>query len=181
MLILAGCDVFSTRSPEDPEGGRSSFIPATTPEILFQNLIDSFSEKIAENYLACFVDQAFLNREYKFIPSAGSVSQYSVLTYWDIEAERQYFNNVRSISNSEAPIILELLNEIATPQGDSASYQYDYRLMISSVDQSIPPSYEGSLQFKIHLDNRQQWVITEWQDIKKDNFSSWSELKGRFY
>jgi len=34
---------------------------------------------------------------------------------------------------------------------------------------------------KIFLDSRNQWVIVDWQDIKKENLLCWSDLKGRTY
>ena len=65
--------------------------------------------------------------------------------------------------------------------GDSANYQFEYSLILGIQNETIPSSYEGSLLFKINVDRQQQWVITEWEDIKKADFPSWSELKGRFY
>lgn len=181
LIFLSGCDLLSTRTPEDPTSSRSNFVSATTPEILFQNLKDSFSEKIVENYLACFVDQSFLEVEYSFIPSAGAVAQSYIFTNWTLNDERQYFNSVKSIVLENAPITLELNNQVSNPSGESAIYQFEYVLSIPTSDPTVPASYEGSVQFKINLDSRQIWVITEWQDISRENSTSWSELKGRFY
>lgn len=181
LIFLSGCDLLSTREPEDPTSSRSNFVSATTPGILFQNLKDSFSEKIVENYLACFVDQSFLEIGYSFIPSSGTISQYTVLADWTLSDERQYFNNVKAVSSQDIPITLELNNKVSNLSGESAIYQFEYALSIPTSDPTVPASYEGSVQFKINLDSRQIWVITEWQDISKENLPSWSELKGRFY
>ncbi|MFC2135550.1 hypothetical protein ACFLTH_13130 [Bacteroidota bacterium] len=181
LILLNSCDLLSTRDPEDPSSTRSNFVAATTPEILFQNMVESFREKIVENYMACFVDQAFLDTQYSFIPSAGSASQFNILNDWSVDLEQQYFSNVRSIVFENSPIGLEFSNEISNPSGESAIYQFDYTLTVPTSDPSVPSSYQGTVQFNINLDSRQIWVITEWQDTQRDNLPSWSELKGRFY
>ena len=79
IVLLCGCSLTETREPEDPQAPRSDFIAATTPEILFNNLIKSLEEKITENYLSSFVDTSFLKVQYNFIPSASSLTQFSDL------------------------------------------------------------------------------------------------------
>ncbi len=178
---LISCDIFESRDPEQPDTGRSNFIAATTPDILFQNLVSSLQEKVLENYMACFVDSSFLNRKFKFIPSAGSISQFSVLADWDLNAEGQYFTNVKSNLIDNSQIILTLTNEVRNIQSDSAFFQYDYVLNVPLKDESKERNYQGSLSFTIQLDDRKQWVITQWEDIQKENLPSWSELKGFYY
>ncbi len=181
LIYSSGCDLLETRQAERPESERSEYVLATTPQQLFQNLQAAFRERIVKNYEICFVDTSFLKRKYKFIPSAGSVAKYNVLADWDIQAEIQYFTNLISKARKGELIILTLENEVSSPQGDSAQYTFDYTITIPVDDPDIPKEYRGSSQFKINLDANNQWVITEWQDIQKENYPSWSELKGRFY
>lgn len=181
LLFLGGCDLLTTRESEAPITARANFVPASTPDILFSNLINSFKEKVVENYLACFVDDSFLDKQYTFKPSAGAVSKFQSLQNWDLESERQYFNNLKASTLEGIPIVIELMNENGRPQLDSAVYQYDYTITLSSSDASVQSIYQGSLQFVINLDSRNQWVITGWEDIEKNELPSWSELKGRFY
>ncbi len=181
LFIQFGCSLTETREPEEPVTTRSDFIAATTPDILFNNLIESFKEKITENYLSSFVDTSFLNRRYNFIPSASSLTQFSDLANWDIESERQYFNNLRSVSVENSPIILLLENENANIQIDSAVYEYDYSITLTTNDGSLSNKYEGSVRFTIHRDSRNWWVILKWEDVDSGVNPSWSELKGRLY
>ncbi len=181
LIQFNGCDLLQTRQAERPESERSEYVLATTPQQLFRNLVAAFRERIVKNYEICFVDTSFLKRDYKFIPSAGSVVKYNVLADWDVQAEVQYFTNLISKARQGEPIIVTLENEVSSPQGDSAQYSFDYKITIPVDDKDIPKEYRGSSQFKINLDANNQWVITEWQDIQKENFPSWSELKGRFY
>lgn len=184
IIILAfiwSCDLLTTRDPEDPIIERSSYIVPSTPDILFQNLSSSFEEKILENYIACFVDINYISKQYRFVPAAGSISQFAELANWNLDAERSYFNNLRTISGDNMPMLLSLYNERSEPIGDSAVYQFDYRLQVPLADENNSDEYEGSVLFRIYRDSRQQWAIGEWEDIKKENKISWSELKGRYY
>lgn len=183
LLIVAvtSCDLLTTRNPEQPDTPANSNIPATTPDILFRNLKLSLEEKVLENYIFCFVDQSFLKKDYKFFPSAGSAAQFSVLNSWGLESEKQYFRNMKAISKPGKSITLNLLNQFQTQFGDSALYQFDYNLSLLSDDQTISGDYKGTVQFKIFLDKRNQWVIAEWSDLRIGNLRSWSELKGRLY
>ena len=178
FAFLVSCDIFDTRDPENPDTGRSNNLTATTPDILFSNLINSFSEKIPENYSSCFVDTSFLKRRFNFIPSAGSISQFPSLLQWGPEAEDQYFRNVINLTPVNTPITLSLNNIAENIFGDSAIYQIEYNLIVPFESQMV---YGGTAKFKIFRDSRTQWVIVEWEDIKKEGSSSWSELKGSYY
>jgi hypothetical protein len=180
MFSLISCDILTTRIPEQPVTPGNSNIPAISPDILFNNFKSSIKNKILENYLSCFVDPSFSIRKFKFVAAAGLVSQYPVLIGWNLDSETQYFRNMKAISNDGQSITLTLIPINNTQLGDSAIYQYDYSLSFLASDQNVSGVYQGSVQFKIYLENN-LWVIGEWYDLRKDNFLSWSELKGKLY
>lgn len=177
---MTSCDLFSTREEETPKNIGSTYVPPTTPKLLFENLKNSLSEKVLENYMSSFVDSAFLNSNFKYVASAGAEATFQTLAEWNLASERIYINNVfSSVQNSK--ITLTLLNENSTPQGDSSLYFYDYTLNVPTDNPELPTTYKGSVEFTIKLDSRNQWVITRWRDIQFDDLPSWSELRGRFY
>lgn len=178
ILLLTSCDLLTTRTPEEPLKPGSGNIPATSPQILFQNFKASLEDKIIENYLSCFVDSSFLKKRFLFIPATGSITQYPVLNSWNFNSERQYLNNLKA---QGANLNLNFTNEVNTPLGDSAIYSLDYSINITSNNLTFAGPYSGSALFKIFLDSRNQWVIVDWQDIKKENLNCWSDLKGRTY
>jgi len=122
-----------------------------------------------------------LRKKFRFIPSSGSTSNYPALNGWSYDSEKQYFKNLISIAKAGQSINLSMLSVTNTQIGDSAIYQFDYTLSFLANDQTISGDYTGSAQFKIYLDSRNQWVIVEWTDLRKENLQSWSELKGRLY
>jgi len=179
VIIFTSCDLLSTRDPEKPDKPRSNFATPTTAEIVFQNMANSFSDKVIENYFACFIDKSFSNSLYKFVPSAGSINQFPVLFDWDLNSERQYFKNLISQVNNSSKIKLEFSQQEKQVFPDSILMKYNYILTVplsSSTNQ-----YRGISLFTLQYDSRNYWVITKWVDIKSETFLSWSELKGSFY
>lgn len=181
LFLISGCDFLTTRNAEEPDIGRSSFVVATTPEQLFINLTDSFREKIERNYESCFVDSSFLNKKFVFYASSEAISKFSVLSNWNIDAEKDYFRNFIANIPIEKTVVVSLFNESSSQQGDSALYNFDYTILLPNISNQIELEYRGSSQFRINLDANNQWVITEWTDIGIDEYPSWSVLKGNFY
>ncbi len=180
-LFLFSCDLLTTREPESPDTRRTSYLPATTPDILLLNLKNSLKEKVLENYMACFVDNSYTPLPFIFLPSSESVASFPTLATWDLTAEQQYFNNLIIGTKKDIPIILDLQNESKTTMGDSAIYQYDYIISLTPSNENIKNSYRGNLIFYIYLDSRNQWVISKWEDFNLNNNPTWSALKGSLY
>ena len=175
MFAVNSCSIFETREPEVPSNSANTFAPATTPDILFENLKAAFKEGVVENYLACLVDNATLNKEFVFQASSTALNKYSALTNWSLNLERLYFTNIVSLAENKQMILL-LENGSGIVQGDSALFSFDYTISVPFETNQ----FEGSAEFTIFLDNRNQWFITRWRDIEKSNKQSWSELKGKY-
>jgi len=180
-FLFSSCDMFSTRPSEEPESPRTNYNIATTPEILIQNLKDSFRDKVPENYMSCFIDSSFSGKRFTFLPSAESTSKYSFLLNWSIEGERSYFINLINTVTKNSPIILTLEKEEKNFSPDSTNYSAQYSISVPETDDQKAKYYQGNLRFTMIRDNRLQWVIYRWEDIKDEDFLSWSELKGRYY
>jgi len=181
IVFFEGCDLFNTRTPEQPDQPRANYEVAVSPEILLKNFTNALAEKNVQNYLNCFSDSAFSGKEYQFIPSAGSSSLYPVLLDgWSKKSEEQFFNNLLSHIEQDLPITFTKSNENSSFSGDnSIVYTASYFLVVPHNDE-IPKNFEGELQFNLIRDSRQVWTIYLWRDIKSSQNASWSELKG-FY
>lgn len=181
LIYSVSCNLLETRDAEDPDTNRSSYVIATTPDQLFINLKNSFTEKIVKDYTSSFVDSSFLSKEFMFTPSSEAIFKYNALTEWDLEAEVTYFRNlVNAVAeNKNIQLNLELLSN--SVEGNSESRNYNYSILLPEIDESTSLLYEGNAFFKVNLDANNQWVITEWTDTKTGDNPTWSELKGRFY
>ena len=182
IVFLGGCDLLGTRDAEPPEKPRSDYQTAFTPEILLNNLVNSFRDKDVENYLSCLSDSSFTDKIFAFSPSSEALSQFPALgDNWSKTNESQYFNNMKIKVPDELPITLTLSNSSRSNHGDSITYVASYSLNVPVNDGTIPTDYQGELIFELVRDSRSVWSIYFWRDIKRSESPSWSELKGRLY
>lgn len=179
MLLFTSCDLFDTRDAEQPDQGRSTFEQAFEPGIVISNLINAFNDKNAENYLACFVDSAFTDKEFLFLPTSSAISQFPVLSEdWTKREEEAYFNNLKVRTEQNIPVTLSFSNQVENPLGDSLQFTANYILNLPN-NSGLPVNYQGDLIFNMIRDSRSVWVIYYWQDIKTSTeLPGWSELKG---
>jgi hypothetical protein len=179
IFLLAGCDLFDTRDAEKPDQGRTKFEQAFTPQLLISNLVNSLHDKSVENYLACFSDSSFSNKEFQFLATSSAISQFPVLSEnWTKKEEEAYFNNMKTKTEENVPVTLSFTNQVENPLGDSLQFTANYVLSFPN-NSGFPENYQGDLIFYMIRDSRSVWVIYYWQDIKTStNLQGWSELKG---
>lgn len=181
LFSIVSCDLLTTRDAEKPETGRSSNVIATTPEQLFENIKNSFSEKIEKDYINNFVDSSFLSVPYTFTPSSEAIFKYNVLTEWSLEAELTYFRNLVNVIDKNKNIIVVLEFVQSSIEGNGENHSFDYLISLPVIDESTSSLYKGNAFFRIKQDANNQWVITDWIDTSTGEEPTWSELKGRFY
>ncbi|MFO7445926.1 MAG: hypothetical protein R6W90_06135 [Ignavibacteriaceae bacterium] len=182
LLVFSSCGIFDHRDAEDPSGPRANFRQPVQPEDVLDNLKNALKDKNVDNYLACFADSNFSNKEFIFSPSAGAASQFPDLAdMWNKKNEEHYFNSLKIRIPENVQITLTLSNENLNQPGDSVIYTASYTLSVPHNDTDIPMNYQGDLRFSMARDLRSIWSIYYWVDIKRDDEPSWSELKGRFY
>jgi hypothetical protein len=182
LFLIGGCDLFRTRDPQTPDQPRSNFQQAVTPDLLIQNLTNSMMDKNLQNYLDCFADSSFTNKNFGFIPSSSAAASYPVFAgIWDKRSETQYFTNLKSKIPTGLQITVVFSNTNSSQQGDSLIYSASYSLNIPFSDATYPSLYQGDLKFYMIRDSRLVWSIYLWEDIKRTNDLSWSDLKGRLY
>lgn len=185
-IISTGCDVFSTRTPEPPDSGRSGFLPPTTASIVLTNFINSIKEKNSENFIACLSDTSTSNINFSFVPSSEALVKFpGKFNIWNKQSELRSFNSVlASIKDNNTPnlVFSKGLNEYEILTSDSAVFYSNYVLHIPHSKDNIPTNFEGTIQLTLNLYN-QKWSISKWVDISSMEDSlkfSWSILKASF-
>ncbi|HRP02322.1 MAG TPA: hypothetical protein PLE30_06710 [Candidatus Kapabacteria bacterium] len=187
-LLNTSCDIFSTRSPEEPDNSGSTFIPPTEPAIVIQNFESALRNRHLDNYLKCLNnDNSNINNKYAFIPSQNiSTSFPSLFINWGIEEERRFFNSFKSnIDVDSVPILNWLERKAIIENPDSAVFESDYNFYINFSDNNIPKQYNGKLRFVMISNLNGLWSISKWYDYnlnKSDTLQySFSSLKARLY
>lgn len=183
-IFFTSCDLFTTREAESPDQSRSNFQPAVEPSIVIENLINSFSDKNIQNYIACFADTIFSEKSFNFSATSEALSLYQIfLQGWGLSEEKRYFGSIVNKVSPDFPISLGLSDEnTSNLSGDSLIYSASYIINLPvPVGDPFPQTYAGSLQFNMLRDLRGEYVIYFWKDIKSGSSPSWSELKGSSY
>jgi len=183
-LILSACDMFSTRNPEEPDTGKSSFVPPTSPSIVISNFVSAVAEKNVENYLLCLADTAQSDKFYfNFKPTADAFALYSsIFVNWSRHSERNYFNKLITNMPDEVYPKISLTNtrfEVLLP--DSAVFVADYDLKVEHLINSVNKHFNGRLQFTVYPRDNGLWSIKSWYDydVIQDTVQSWSFLKAQ--
>lgn len=182
VVLIQGCDLFNTRTPQKPSETGSSFVPPTSPSIVIDNLTNAISELNTENYISCFVDSTFSTYRFLFQAAQGTQTAYGALFHdWNISSERTYFNNLRSrIPTGGESALIFTDARFESIQADSAVYTATYTLIVQHTVQGVPQQAQGTLLFLMSLDRNNNWAIYRWIDNKTGNDFSWSDLKARF-
>ena len=181
MTGVAGCGLFSTRDPEPPTSGSSSFTPPTSPDIVLSNLEHAVAEKNAENYVRCLVDTLNSERRFAFTPTAAAAGRYpSTFLNWSLQSERSYFSSLLALTPKEASTSLTVSGGFTVLASDSAMFTGTYSMSIPHGVNGIATTVRGTVQFLLAPNRNSLWGIVEWIDTPLANETSWSEWKGRF-
>ncbi len=179
LVIIGSCGLFDTRTPENPNDTNLNFPPATTPQILLNNFINSFNQKNATIYQSCLFSDGNL---FIFFPSYDALAIYSnIFQNWNLASEFNFAKNLFSKFNPEEfPVFNITQNSFANLSTDSSIFIGDYEISIYSRDNSINNLYKGKIQLNLILDKTGTWKIIRWYDYKQvDNFPTISFLKAK--
>ncbi len=182
VMLISGCNIFETRTPQPPQQQQSDFLPPTIYSIVIQNLQSAITDRNVNDYVACFSDLTTGGRPFIFQPSPTAGRQYeSIFQNWGISSERGYFNNLISQSSSTSTPSLVLVPVEEQPGADSAYYSANYTLIWPNKNSSAPQRVQGNLQFYLGVNTSGNWSIYRWVDTgTSDTVKTWSDLKAWF-
>lgn len=177
-FLLAGCDVFNTRTPEAPDGSGSSWIQPDTPEQVVDNLKTAIAEMNTQNYLRSLAETL------TFEPTTPAAAQDPLLwNTWARTEEQTYIERLRAATAQQTGHRLELFDENrSVPQNDVYLLDATYLLTAnhSRVDEAIPTEVQGKLFWEITLGSDGLWRLSKWVDQSLGDHPSWSDLKVAF-
>jgi len=181
LISLGACNIFETRTPEDPEQVSSNYIPPTQPDHVFTNMTNAFRDLNSVNYAKSFADSSTSGRTFRYEATPQARSRYAgVFSNWTRQSEQQYFENIRSrLAFGSIPAVS--INMTAqTLSSDTAFVEATYLLSIPQQNAS-PKEARGRAHFFLVIDRTGSWSIWRWIDIATaPSDITWSDIKGEF-
>lgn len=185
-LLFQSCELFTTRSPEEPDLPRGTYQAPSLPEIVIENFKYAIIEKNTRNFISCLSDTATGSLSaFVFTPTAEINAIYSsVFSEWSLDSEKRFFNNfINQVEASSNPAFSLNDGKFINDQGaDSVVFAGEYRLAFLNAIKSVNEKYSGRLQFTISKNKNGLWSISRWIDINPSvdsTGSTWSSLKAR--
>lgn len=180
--VAISCNLFETRSPEEPDQSPVAFFPATNPTQLIQNFTNSIKYKRPQNYSDCLIN----DQRFNFSASADAFAQYqSIFNRWTYQDENRFFQSLVSNVSSQNLISIsfdKISFNYASP--DSIIFNANYEISFVLKQSSKSDNYAGSMQMTFVPTSDGVYKILRWSDYPSKNDSlipTWSTLKARFY
>ncbi|MDP4241332.1 MAG: hypothetical protein Q8921_01175 [Bacteroidota bacterium] len=191
VIVLAGCDLFSTRTPEPPSSS-NTFIwtPATTVEILMGNFTGALQAFDASNYTKVFIAATDSTgsgpKAFAFTPIAGlDPASRTIFTNWTVEgpseSEHAWLAKLAALPHS-GPLAITLGAIAPVQSSNAASLTTSYTIALPTG--VIPTdTVRGSLEMQFLLVTTEQgtkeWRIVSWTDFAPTGGTSetWTDLK----
>jgi hypothetical protein len=173
-LVLAGCDLFSTRTAEPPDQSRHEWeVPVVAGDVL-RNMADALAQHDAVNYLRSFSGDSLV-----FEADPAALSLYPSLQNWDYTAESQMANQLFSLGTLPADSLLTVVftNQVENPTADSTLIRADYTLTAHVAVSGVPRDMAGTAEFVLRKGRDSYWQIYRWRDFRAGEQTSWSEFK----
>lgn len=187
MLILASaCDVFPTRTPEDPINPNSNIIPPTTPSIALDNFINAVNNAEYSNYSLCLASKiSGQSKELDFFPSGSSKANYpGLFNNWHSNEETRNFKSIINSLKAETKPVLVINNiQYNNYSADSVNLTGDYSLSLEIKNNIDVSHYSGQILLNLYRESNGLWYINQWVDIDSktnNNGNTWSTLKASF-
>ncbi|MCX8054932.1 MAG: hypothetical protein N3A67_04630 [Ignavibacteria bacterium] len=182
LCFLYSCGIFETRSPEEPDQSPVVFLPATSPEVLMQNFLNSVRYKRLQNYSDCFIG----NGKYNFIPAQDAFATYqSIFQNWTIAEEQRSFKSIISAASGDNTISLNFeKSQYQYTSPDSIIFAANYEIHLPTVQPLNLEKYNGRMLLTISQAIDGTYKIVRWSDFQTSNdtiYPSWSILKARYY
>ena len=176
LLLVAGCDLFTPRTPEDPVDEGGTFLQPDTPEQVIENIQFAIAELNSPNYSRSF------NPAFTFTPTEQARARdENIWLEWSQTEENQYFSTMVAAAQFASNHELVLTNQtISIIAEDRFEVDASYMLTINHNRPQVPTSVQGRLIWSIIQGEDGLWSVNEWTDREVGNEPSWSDLKSEF-
>jgi len=186
-LCLSGCkNPFKTRHSPHPIVSEGTWETPARPEIVIQNLLYAYNEKIIGNFIQCLCDSFVFSAPEDSI-DATNQGRVDLFANWDRSVEISITTNVFNTFRQYPDSLDSVLSIHATPpvpdeKGDTLAILYrDYELLIFNLKSTSTDTIKGTATFYMHQTSLNWWSIYFWSDVPaipgKDD---WGDFKAKF-
>lgn len=172
---LAACDVFSTRTPEDPISEAGTFTQPDAPDLVVDNLQAAIAELNTANY------RRSLAEDMTFEPTAvAQARDPSLWASWSRIEEVSAFTTLAEAASQSTGHSLRLEDTAAELSDTRFTLDATYVLVIRHRRPTVPDTVQGRLVWQIEQGADGLWALRRWTDQELGNTASWSDLKAEF-
>ena len=173
--LLAGCDVFAPRSPEDPINEAGTFTQPDAPDLVVDNLQAAIAEMNTANY------RRSLSEDLTYEPTAvAQARDPSLWASWSRTEEVSYFTTLAEAARQSTGHLLRL-EDTATELSDTRfTLDAAYVLIVQHRRPDVPDTVQGRLIWEIEQGPDGLWSLRRWTDQELGSSPSWSDLKAEF-
>jgi hypothetical protein len=171
--LLAGCGLFSPRTPEAPSENPTPWDEPILPAIVLSNLEAGYEWRDVTSYLRSFqADSFYFQADHRDTSDPGTAWRYRD---WGFVVEQDVTTRILAESDS-VTLDLSPSDEPDDIGVNEATLYRDYVLRLYRR----PELYgRGIARFTLHRDLSGYWSIVRWEDFRADT-TDWGEIKGLF-
>jgi hypothetical protein len=183
-LLLSGCNMFSTRSPEAPEGGGSQGwnFPAT-PQITMDDLQSAVGRRSSADYVRVLAAPESSLPEYVFVPDQQTAAANpGAFDGWNLAREMKLAQALFAPVNLplDSLAVLTISVERQTTLTDTTVFTCNYQMHLGHLLDRVPRDMQGRAEFRMLRANDGGWYIQQWTDTRVTGQACWSDLKAAF-
>ena len=182
LLALGSCELFSPREAEPPIDTTDPYAwkPPTTPEIVLENLSNSFPAGKRNFYLDVLKHTQDGTQDFVFVPDPViATSQPGVFDNWGYEEEENFVTKLFESLQDGGFQRLDWEVDQISPLGDTYEVITDYRMTLSykSGNETLPVQLGGQATITMVENSELIYEIVRWEDLNSDTLQCWTEIK----
>jgi len=189
VVLFLGCakSPFRTRNSPEPISGGGTWTPPSKPEIVLENLLHSYNEKIIENFNLCLSDTFVFSAPEDSIEAVNNNREW-LFTNWNLSVEKRVTSNIfKTFSEKKDSLDLTLFMDFGSMvKGEwtdtTAVLSINYRLSIYQFKPTEQvDTAEGVATFYLKETGLSWWSIYFWSDVPKvSGRDDWGDFKAEY-
>jgi len=184
---LSGCkNPFRTRHSPHPTVSEGTWETPALPEIVIQNLLYAYNEKIIGNFIQCLCDSFIFSAPEDSIDAVNQ-GRADLFAGWDRSVEISVTTSVFNTFRQHPDSLDYVLSIHATPpvpdeKSDTQAILYrDYDLLVFNLKSASTDTIKGTATFYMHQTSLNWWSIYYWSDVPAiPGKYDWADFKAKF-